>query len=670
MKISRVAARGGFALALGILILVGILSYQSNRSLVGTENAIFHSQAIVNALDDLLVQVLSAESAERAFLVSPEDAFVDPQYVDAKVGATLGRLEDLLRDDPKQLQSFQSLRQVIDEKLSFHNRMIDTRRNSGPDASLQLFLTGRGHALMDQARECADVIREAANRLLREQIESAQRVAEQSAVTLTAGTLLSFAILLSVYRHLNREIVRRHASENKVLHLNRLYAVLSRVSQSIVHIRDRDELFRAVCRIAVEDGRFRMAWIGVIRSQDQVVEPVAMAGFDDGYLAGIRVTTAESAGGLGPTGRALRERRHFVCSDIATDPLMLPWREAALSRGYRSSAAFPILFESSVIGAFSVYATEPGFFDEEMVALLGEVTADISFALEVMEREEARRLAEQEVLRLNQGLEQRVAERTSELERMTSELEIRNREVERANRMKTDFLARMSHELRTPLNAIVGYSDLLAEEPAGPLPPTYKRFSANIQEGARHLLQMVNDLLDLSKIEAGRIDLNREVFPPAGAVEEVLSVITPLARIKNITIEDQLPPRMFVNADRTRFKQILYNLLSNAVKFTPEGGRVWIADCGHEDTACFCVGDTGIGIPAGELSDIFNEFHQAGAAAAPTEGTGLGLSITRRLAELHGGSAWAESIVGQGSRFFCSLGPQSLERAAAAPGEI
>ena len=278
--------------------------------------------------------------------------------------------------------------------------------------------------------------------------------------------------------------------------------------------------------------------------------------------------------------------------------------------------------------------------------------------------------SELEVLQLNQHLERRVTDRTAELARVASELEVRNREVERANRMKTEFLARMSHELRTPLTAIVGFSDLLAEEPAGPLPPVYRRFAANIQSGAQDLLQIVNDVLDLSKIEAGRIDLQREALHAAGALEDVLSVITPLARIKNITIENQLPTGMRINADRTRFKQILYNLLGNAVKFTPEHGRVWIADSSREDTACFCVGDTGIGIPHEELEAIFDEFHQVGIpSGAAKEGTGLGLAITKRLVDLHGGAICAESAPDGGSRFFFTLGPHSLEPALVLAGK-
>jgi PAS domain S-box-containing protein len=277
-------------------------------------------------------------------------------------------------------------------------------------------------------------------------------------------------------------------------------------------------------------------------------------------------------------------------------------------------------------------------------------TAWDGIELDITERQRV-----EEALRENRA---KLAERTVQLERAAIELERRNWEVERVSRMKTDFLTRISHELRTPLNAIVGYSDLLGEEPAGPLPPPYPRFVANIQEGAQHLLAMVNDLLDISKIEAGRLDLNLEVFRPADALEEVLSVVTPLAKIKNIAIDNQVPPGMSIYADRTRFKQVLYNLLSNAVKFTPENGRVWVAGDSRGDAADFCVGDTGIGIPESELESVFDEFHRVGGPSSfATEGTGLGLAITRRLVELHGGRIRVESTVGQGSRFCFSVGP-------------
>jgi PAS domain S-box-containing protein len=287
-------------------------------------------------------------------------------------------------------------------------------------------------------------------------------------------------------------------------------------------------------------------------------------------------------------------------------------------------------------------------FDEE-----GRPLRMIGFNRDITDR----KLAEQEVLRLNQDLERRVAERTIELERIAAELEKRNREVERVNQMKSEFLARSSHELRTPLNAIVGYSDLLSEQSAGPLPPPYPRFVSNIQEGARHLLDMVNDLLDISRIEAGRIELNLERFDIAAALDEVLSVITPLAEIKRIPVENRVARGTTVVADRLRCKQILYNLTSNAVKFTPEEGRVWIETATDGEIFTICVADTGIGIAPDEQEAIFEEFHQVVASAGnlPAAGSGLGLAITRKLARLHGGDVRVESEMGKGSRFLVSL---------------
>jgi PAS domain S-box-containing protein len=287
-------------------------------------------------------------------------------------------------------------------------------------------------------------------------------------------------------------------------------------------------------------------------------------------------------------------------------------------------------------------------FDEE-----GRPLRMIGFNRDITDRKRA----EQEVLRLNQDLERRVAERTIELERIAAELEKRNREVERVNRMKSEFLARSSHELRTPLNAIVGYSDLLSEQSAGPLPPPYPRFVSNIQEGARHLLDMVNDLLDISRIEAGRIELNLERFDISEALDEVLSVITPLAEIKRIPVENRIARGTALVADRLRCKQVLYNLTSNAVKFTPEEGRVWIETAADGEIFTICVADTGIGIAPDEQEAIFEEFHQVVAAAGnlPAAGSGLGLAITRKLARLHGGDVRVESEMGKGSRFLVSL---------------
>ena len=236
------------------------------------------------------------------------------------------------------------------------------------------------------------------------------------------------------------------------------------------------------------------------------------------------------------------------------------------------------------------------------------------------------------------------------------ELELRNLEVEHATKLKSKFLANMSHELRTPLNAIVGFSDLLADGSPGELNDKQKRFVNHIKQGSAHLLQLINDILDLSKIEAGQLELRCEDFQVKDAWPEVLSAIRPLAMAKNIQVHHKMEGDRVVYADRVRFKQILYNLLSNAVKFTPKDGRIDI-DCVEKGSeVCISVTDTGIGIRTEDQAVVFEEFRQIeGNSNTTNDGTGLGLAITKRLVEQQGGKISLESELGKGSRFTFTL---------------
>ena len=228
-------------------------------------------------------------------------------------------------------------------------------------------------------------------------------------------------------------------------------------------------------------------------------------------------------------------------------------------------------------------------------------------------------------------------------------------ELERASKFKDQFLSTMSHELRTPLNAILGFSDLLPDERYGPLNERQRRYVAHIHTSGQHLLSLINDILDLSKIEAGRLELAFESVRVETSFGEVLDTLRPLADKKSHTLSQQVENDPYVRADATRFKQVLMNLVGNAIKFMPEGGHIELSARVIDGEVRVEVRDTGPGIPAEEQKRIFESFYRLRQSEKSAEGTGLGLAITQRLVELHGGELRLESQVGHGSCFYFSL---------------
>jgi protein-histidine pros-kinase len=247
-------------------------------------------------------------------------------------------------------------------------------------------------------------------------------------------------------------------------------------------------------------------------------------------------------------------------------------------------------------------------------------------------------------------------------------LEQRLREV---NRLKSEFLANMSHELRTPLNAIIGFAELMHQGKVGALAPNHREYLGDILTSARHLLELINDVLDLARVESGKLALAPEPCDLSVLTAEVRDVVRELAAAKRLRVETELDPRIgHVVVDARRVKQILYNFLSNAIKFTPEDGRITVrAVALDERWFRLEVEDTGIGIPAEDFGKLFVEFQQLdGGSAKGYQGTGLGLALTRRLVEAHGGRVEWASVVGEGSRFAAVL-PRVSARSAESPGE-
>ncbi len=239
--------------------------------------------------------------------------------------------------------------------------------------------------------------------------------------------------------------------------------------------------------------------------------------------------------------------------------------------------------------------------------------------------------------------------------------------LQEANRLKSVFLANMSHELRTPLNAVIGFSEFLIDEKAGPLNAKQKEYLGDVLNSGRHLLQLINDVLDLSKIEAGKMEVRSEPFPIRRAVDEVCTAIAQTAAAKGIAIRHDISGAPGeVTLDRQKFIQVLYNLISNAVKFSNDGEEVWVTATLRDGALFISVRDRGIGIRSEDLEKLFVEFQQLDSSAARRfEGTGLGLALTRKLVEVQGGGISVESERGQGSTFTVSLPLQATARGAA-----
>jgi signal transduction histidine kinase len=244
--------------------------------------------------------------------------------------------------------------------------------------------------------------------------------------------------------------------------------------------------------------------------------------------------------------------------------------------------------------------------------------------------------------------------RNAELERLVAE---RTADLERVNRHRSEFLANMSHELRTPLNAIIGFSDVMLGGMIGAMPDKQKEFVGDIRDSGRHLLALINDILDLSRVEAGRMELQRATFDLERVNTEAITLVRGRAERHRIELRMEVEAGIgAIDADERKFKQILLNLLSNAVKFTPQGGVVTLSARRVAEGVRVSVADTGVGMSAEDQGAIFQEFREVGNDPdRRAEGTGLGLALTKRLVELHGGSIRVESAPGRGSTFTFEL---------------
>jgi len=714
------------------------------------------------------------------------------------------------------------------------------------------------------------------------------------------------------YISIVRDITERKRAEQELRRVNRTLQTISKCNQVTVRAADESHLLDNICGILVRSGGYRMAWVGYAENDEgKSVRPVAHAGFEEGYLQTANITWADTEGGRGPTGAAIRTGKPVVARDVQADQSLDPWREEALKRGYASTIALPILLNAHVLGALTIYAEDPEAFDSEEIQLLTDLSNDLTYGIQglrtaaernrteaalrqsettlrsvlkaapvgicimkdrvfqsandfwyeiigyteaellgqttrrlyeseeeyqrvgrelytevpkrglisvetrlrrgdgafrdvilttaplnpydpsagnvvaihdVTERKRteaarreserkyrelvhlansiilrwtpdgrilflnefgqrffgyteaeicgrhvigtlvpetesngrnlsplmeeicanptafeqsvnenmrrngervwiawtnkavpakqgqvaeilsigtditARRRAEEAIREVNVSLERHVAERTAELA-------LARDRAEGADRTKSAFLATMSHELRTPLNSIIGFTGLLLRGLAGPLNAEQTKQLRMVKDSGQHLLALINDVLDISKIEAGQIEIANAPFDLPESIQKVVQTVTPLANKKQLPLIAQIAPDVSrITSDRRRVEQILLNLLSNAIKFTERGEVTLTVEIvpgtSHipHPAVRISVADTGIGIKRENLGMLFQPFRQLDTGLTRQhEGTGLGLAICKRLVERLGGTISVESEWGKGSTFQFTL---------------
>ena len=404
---------------------------------------------------------------------------------------------------------------------------------------------------------------------------------------------------------------------------------LGEVGQAVSSTLDLEAVLTRIASHAVQ---LTGAAGGVIYEYDGESEEFHLRGsYEIGkeFVDALRATPIRLGGGA--LGQAAFTRTPVEVADILDEQEYRATRMRPVLRqlGYRSLLAVPLLREEQIMGGLTIFRRTPGSFPPQVINLL-------------------QTFATQSVLAIQNA-------------RLFREIEDKSRQIEAANRHKSEFLANMSHELRTPLNAIIGFSEVLGERMFGELNEKQAEYTDDILSSGRHLLSLINEILDLSKVEAGRMELELATFDLPLAIDNARTFVRERATKHGINLDVTVDERLgdFVGDER-KIKQVLLNLLSNAVKFTPEGGRIGIKARQADGSVEISVSDTGIGIAPEDQPKIFEEFRQVGSDYAhKVEGTGLGLTLAKKFVELHRGKIWVTSEVGKGSTFSFTLPERS-----------
>jgi CheY-like chemotaxis protein/signal transduction histidine kinase/CHASE3 domain sensor protein len=689
----------GLAAVLAFFLIGGGVAYLNIRTLREDNQKIVHSHQVIAVLDGLLSTVKDAETGQRGFLLTDNERYLEPYNAALMaVASQLDELAQLTRDNPKQQGRMGPLKLHIDAKLSELSQTIDLRRSQGAAAALAIVATDRGKVEMDTIRaQLAAMDQEEAD--LRE--KRLAEMADAYSTALVSGVLsclLGIALTAIVGFLIRRAAIARQRQE---------WLQSGQVGLGAAMLGDqrREQLGDNILQYLA---RYLDAHAGAIFvGAGDVYQRVSTYGVPADADIPERFARKE-----GLLGQAAVEGRPFMIRDVP---------EGYLTVGSALGQDKPrhlVIAPAGVDGAVNA-VIELGFINpiaDNIIALLDQTSESIGVAVrsanyraelqhlveetqrqseELQVQSEELRVSNEELeeqsralkesqarLELQQaeleqtnaqleGQAQQLEMQRDDLARTTAAVQLKARELEQASQYKSDFLANMSHELRTPLNSSLILAKLLADNPQENLTDEQVKFAKTIQSSGNDLLNLINDILDLSKIEAGHVEIRSETVLLERLAKNIQQVFQPIAQEKNLAFEIHIAPECpaTIDTDVQRLEQVLKNLLSNAFKFT-ERGKVELAIRRSGDgQVALSVTDTGIGISEEQQQSVFEAFRQAdGTISRKYGGTGLGLSISRELVRLLGGSIRLKSSQGGGSTFTVQI-PESYNPAAVAPRE-
>ena len=689
----------GLTVVLIFFVISGAIAYFNIQTLKDDNQKIVHSHQVIAVLDDILSTMKDAETGQRGFLLTYKDRYLEPyNNALAAVGAQLDELAQLTRDNPRQQMRIGPLRQHIGAKLAELKETIDLRRTAGADAALAVVVTDRGKVEMDIIRTQIGVMNQEEADLREKRLAEMNDAYNTALISGILSCLLGIALTLMVGYLIRRAAAARQRQEwlqsgqvglaAAMLGDQRVEELGDNILQFLARYLDAQagavfvgggDFYRRVSTYGVPpDAKIPERFApreGLLGQAAIEGRPFILRDVPDGYLA---------------VGSALgRDKpRHLVISPANADG----WVNAVIELGFINPINDEVLALLDQAAESIGVAVRSASYRAELQNLLEETqrqseelqvqSEELRVSNEELEeqsralKESQGRLEQQqaELEQTNSQLEEQAQQlevQRDDLEKTTAAVQLKARELEQASQYKSDFLANMSHELRTPLNSSLILAKLLADNPDDNLTDEQIKFAKTIQSSGNDLLNLINDILDLSKIEAGHVEIRPETVSLDRLTKDIRQVFQPIAQEKRLAFEIEIAPEcpVTIDTDVQRLEQVLKNLLSNAFKFT-EAGKVELA---IKTTAggqiALSVTDTGIGISEEQQQSVFEAFRQAdGTISRKYGGTGLGLSISRELVRLLGGSLRLRSREGEGSTFTITI-PVAYNPGNVAPRE-